>query len=125
MTRSLVTLFVAVLVATTSAFVLADDRPDHYQGKPAETLEQAMANFAEYNQKLADILGKKELQAADMHKVHELTYTLENALEKIRDELEELAETLEDIHVASEHANIADVKKHGTVYLETARKIVK
>lgn len=124
MSRYLAT-FTAILLSAGSALAFADDRPDHYQGKPAKTLEQAVANFSEYNQKLADILAKKELSAADMHQVHELTYTLENALEKIRDELDDLEDVLEEVHEASEYANITKVQKYGKVYLETARKVIK
>lgn len=124
MIRSLTAMLVALSLAASS-LVFADERPDHYEGKPSETLEQALANFSEYNKKFAAILAKKELVPADMHQVHELTYTMENALEKIRDELEELADTLEEVHVASESANSAAVKKYGEAYLETARKIVK
>lgn len=124
MIRSLSAAILAFTLASSS-LVFADERPDHYQGKAAETLEQAVANFSEYNRKLAEILAKKELVAADMHKVHELSYTLENALEKIRDELDDLEDVLEEVHEASESADIAEVKKYGQIYLDTARKIIK
>lgn len=123
MIRSFAALLLIFSLAVPS-LAFADERPDHYQGKAAETLEQALANFSEYNKKFAAVLAKKELVAADMHQVHELTYTMENALEKIREELEELAQTLEEVHVASESADVAAVKKHGELYLDTARKIV-
>lgn len=116
--------FAAVVASTFCALAFADERPSHYQGQPANTLEQAVANFSEYNNRLADILAKKELTAADMHQVHELTYTLENALEKIRDELDELEDVLEEVHEASEYADIKAVQKHGKAYLETARKVI-
>lgn len=101
------------------------ERPDHFAGKPAHTLEEAVANFSEYNARLAAILAKGELSALDMHQVHELTYTLENALDRIRAELSVLSETLETLHVASEHADVARVKTEAENYLESARKIVK
>lgn len=103
---------------------LADDRPDHFKGKPAETLEQALANFSEYNAKLKEILNKQTLTAQDSHQVHELTYTLENALERIEDELENLAETLESLHVASETAATDKVRALGTQYLDKAQQII-
>lgn len=124
MIRSLSAAILAFSLAASSS-VFADDRPDHYQGKPADTLEQAVANFSEYNKKLAQILAKKELVAADMHQVHELTYTLENALEKIRDELDDLEDVLEEVHQASESADIAKVKQYGQIYLDTSRKVIK
>lgn len=100
------------------------NRPDHFKGKPANTLEEAVGNFSEYNSKLAAIVAKDELSPLDMHEVHQLTYTLENALEKIRAELATLAETLEAVHVASEHADVATVKTQGKAYLDKSRKVV-
>lgn len=122
MKRLASSLFVATL--GLSLPVLADDRPGHYEGEPAETLEQAVANFSEYNSRLEAILGKGELSSADLHEVHELTYTLENALEKLRDEMEDLAEVLEEVHVASENADAATVMSRGRLYLETSRQVI-
>jgi len=106
------------------AVVTADGRADHFTGLPADTLEQAAANFSEYNTRLAAILGRNELTAEDMHNIHVLTYTLENALERINAELAVLADTLEELHVASETADYEGAKKHGAAYLNTARKLV-
>ena len=65
------------------------------RAEPAETMEQALANFSEYNARLAALLEQDELTMADLAQIHQLTYTLENALERINDDLEDLAETLE------------------------------
>lgn len=102
---------------------LADERPDHYAGEPSETLEQALSNFSEYNDKLDKILSKDELSATDLNEVHQLTYTLENALEKIRSEYADLAEVLEEVHIASETTDSDSVKSKGQDYLETANKV--
>ncbi|MCS3904541.1 hypothetical protein J2T55_002580 [Methylohalomonas lacus] len=104
---------------------MADERPDHFEGKQAETLEQAVAHFSEYNDKLATLLAQDTLSAADLGRIHELTYTLENALAKINAELSGLAPTLEEIHVASETADAETVKSRGRIYLNTATKVVK
>lgn len=101
-----------------------DERPEHFKGEPAETLEQALANFREYNDKLAEVLARDELTAKDLYEVHQLTYTLENALERIRDEYEGLAETLEEVHIASEHNDNETVKSRGQAYLDAADKLV-
>ncbi|HBZ30747.1 MAG TPA: hypothetical protein DEO56_09165 [Nitrosomonas nitrosa] len=105
--------------------IQAEERPDHFKGKPSETLEQAVANFSEYNGKLADLLAKDALSLQDLHQVHELTYTLENALEKLNAELTELANTLEAVHVASENGDAKTTKEQGARYLDTARKVIK
>ncbi len=116
-----ITLF--TLGSSTSA--LASERPEHFEGKPAETLEQAVTNFSEANQELATLLAEEDLDARQLHEVHKLTYTLENALERIREDLEGLAETLEEVHLASETTDSETVKAKGREYLETARKLVK
>lgn len=108
-----------------AAPAMADQRPDHFKGKPAETLSAAVVNFSDYNKQLAAVLAKDSLEPADMVKVHELTYTLENALEKISAELTALADTLEEVHVASEKMDASAVKAQGQKYLGTAREIIR
>jgi hypothetical protein len=103
---------------------LATEGAVHYEGEPAETLEQAVANFSEYNARLSAVLEKGELTAEDMETVHELTYTLENALQTIDQELAELAETLEAMHLASESQDAGSTSQHGADYLNTARTVI-
>tara|TARA_R110002020_G_scaffold183275_2_gene379453 strand:- start:1120 stop:1428 length:309 start_codon:yes stop_codon:yes gene_type:complete len=90
-------LFAGALIVSLSTISWADEssRIDHYKPKASETLEQAVENLSEYNSKLADILAKDELSADDMHNVHELSYTLEEALKKIHTDLAEVADVLE------------------------------
>ncbi|MFO7704972.1 MAG: DUF6746 family protein [Halopseudomonas sp.] len=122
-----VRLFAGALILSLSSLSGADDsaRIDHYQPQASETLEQAVANLSEYNSKLADILAKQELNADDMHNVHELTYTLEEALNKIHTDLAEVADVLEEVHLASEQADAATVKNSGQAYLDLTRTVVK
>ncbi|MCC5811502.1 MAG: hypothetical protein JJU06_14120 [Ectothiorhodospiraceae bacterium] len=115
----------AVLAAgLVAGAAMASDRIDHFEGLSAETLEEAVANFSEYNNRLAGILEKESLSDDDLLRIHELTYTLENALEKINVELSELAETLEELHIASETGDDTGAQRHGAAYLETARKVI-
>lgn len=109
----------------SSAVVAGEDRPEHFKGLPADTLAQAVANFSEYNNKLALLIQQESLMPQDMHEVHMLTYTLENALAKIHAELTALAESLEVVHLASERAEPEIVKAQGRVYLDNARQIIK
>ena len=75
-----------------------------------------MANFSEYNNRLEEILAG-DLTPQAMNEVHQLTYTLENALGKISEEFEELAITLEEVHLPSEHMETDKVQEHGEQYL--------
>ncbi len=98
---------------------------EHFEGKNAESLEEAVTNFKLYNQRLESLLKKDSMSADDVTKVHELTYTLENALAKINDELGKLAVTLEEVHLASEKYNADAVRHHGDAYMEVINTISK
>ena len=124
--KSPVMLFAGALLALSlSATAAADERPDHYKGERSDTLEQAMANLVEYNGRLEAILAKDELGPEDTAKIHELTYTLENALARIESEVEALEETLEEVHVASERYEVDTVRTQGRKYLDNAAKLTK
>lgn len=121
-------LFAGAIVLGLSATAMAhsdDARPAHFKGEPAATTEQALANLSEYNNKLEAVLSKNELTAADLHEVHQLTYTLENALERLQTDLTATAEVLEEVHVASETNDAATVKQRGADYLQATGKLTK
>lgn len=114
-------LLTASLLLSTAAF--ADDKLDHFKGEPSRTLAEAMNNFSEYNRKLAELIAKDNLAPQDMHDVHVLTYTLENALQKIDDSVDELEELLEEVHKGSEHADPDKVKRQGKAYLKLSEEL--
>lgn len=124
--QTFIRLFAAALVLSLSSTSWADETSpiDHYQPKASETLEQAVANLGDYNSKLADILAKDELSAEDLHNIHELSYTLEEALEKIHTDLADVADVLEEVHLASEQADAETVSKSGQAYLDVTRTVV-
>jgi len=120
--KSLVT---ALLLGVASVASAETDRVEHFKGLPADTLQQAVTNFSEYNGKLRAVLEADELDGQDLATVHELTYTIETALAKINAELTALAETLEEVHLASESADIDTVKTKGQQYLAIAAEVVR
>src|SRR6056297_2802073 len=93
----------------------------HYAPEPSETLEQAVENFAKYNDKLADVLDRDPLTTADMEEVHQYTYTLEIALAKINEELGALPVILEEVHQTSEGDDPARLRDAGAAYLGQAQ----
>jgi len=95
-----------------------DERPDHFSGKTVTTEAEARSYFSQYNQKLATLLALPELSPAQLLEIHEITYTLENALAKLPTEAAKVADLLESLHLASEYANAADAKKQGEQYLQ-------
>jgi hypothetical protein len=110
------TLCVLLLAAATGR---ADPpRVDHFEGEPAPSLAAALANLEEYNAQLAAVLEREALTPDDLHTVHQLTYTLENALARIAEDVDVIAEHLEAVHIASEQADTATVRDQGRSYLE-------
>src|SRR5690606_30770368 len=78
----------------------------------------------EYSEKLRALLAKEELGAMELHEVHMLTYTLENALHKIQADLEQTAEVLEEVHIASETNKPEVVREKGQVFVETTSTLL-
>lgn len=120
----LTTFALVVCLVATSAFALADDRPEHYSGEKVETLEGALENLREYSGRLASIVQGDDFGADRLQSVHEITYSLENALERIEKELEQLAETLESVHIASEHGDTDTVSRDTAVFIEKTRVLL-
>jgi len=114
---------IVVLAGACTAQAQDAGRIDHFDGEPAETLDEALANFTEYNRRLAAMLESESLDAGDLQQIHRLSYTLENALERIDVEIDALAATLEALHLASEQADFDATERSGRQYLETARKL--
>lgn len=96
---------------------------DHYEGKSSRNLDEALANLAEYNRKLEEILEQEQLDPGDMERIHQLTYTLEKALARINTEVSDLAGTLEQLHLSSERQERNAVTEHGAEYLQGTRKL--
>ena len=118
-------LFTAICLGLLGSTASADDheRADHFEGESAETLDQAVTNFTETNRRLAELLSQEELSNSDLGTIHELTYTLENALAKIDEELETMAVDLEEVHLGSETLDHERVSSHGAAYLEAAQTL--
>lgn len=103
---------------------LAEDRIDHYQGTTVATLEEAVKVFSEQNQKLQSLIESETLTAESLNAIHQLTYTLENALGKVNHELNTLADTLEEVHLASETGNAEKTKVKAAEFLSVSRQVI-
>lgn len=115
---------VLLTLSLLTALPVSAERVDHHTGKSADTLGEAVENFSQYNKRLASVLDKDRLTPDDLNTIHLLTYTLENALEKINADLAELAETLESLHVASETADAEAARQYGETYLHNAQTVI-
>ncbi len=105
------------LVMTTMSFA---DEVDHYFAEPSETVEEALRNFVDYNDKVRDVLSRETLSVADMEEIHEYTYTIELALAKMNEEFGALAATLEELHLATEEHDEDVVRGIADTYFATA-----
>lgn len=103
--------------------VADEERASHYEGKPAVNLQQAVRNLHEANRKLEARLSE-EMTGENMNEIHKLSYTLENALQRLDADLERIADVLEGMHVASERGKGDAVESNGRTYLENIRIIV-
>ncbi|WP_070988537.1 DUF6746 family protein [Halofilum ochraceum] len=116
------------IMITAAGFLLSAPLPasdvDHYEGKKAETLEEAVTNLREYNGRLETVLEKEELSAEDHAQVHRLSYTLENALQRIEKELPGIAADLESVHLASERQESETVRMDGENYLKQVDTLI-
>ncbi len=122
--KTLIQIAALALAATIASSTFANDGAAPVHGVPSRTLTEAVANFSEYNQRLEKALAQ-EPTAERLQEIHELTYTLQNALEKINEDMDGLTDTLEEIHSSSEARQADEVREHATEYLKTARTVIK
>lgn len=108
---------VIILMTALANPLSAEERPEHFEGKPAETLEAALDNLAEVNGQIGGLVADGNIAPQEHARLHQLTYTAENALAKITEELESLKATLERIHKASEDFDTATVLDQTPAYL--------
>lgn len=115
-----------LMFATLFAFpCVSSERADHFQATPSPTLAAALDNIATYNPQLQKLLEKRSLTAADLNSIHELTYTLEQALARIGEEQRLAAEQLEEVHLASERGDVATVKRSGDAYVKATTPLIR
>lgn len=120
--KKLITLFTPLLFVV--APIQAEENYQHFPALAAPDTHVALCNLRAFNEKLNAILSKEELTPEDMVKVHELTYTLENALMRLQKDLETAAADLEEVHLASERLDSDTIKNRGDAYLSATGLIL-
>jgi len=114
--------FIAILIGSFTA--QADESYNHFPAVASTDIHSAFCNIQSYNQKLTAITSKQTLSAQDMVKVHELTYTLENALKLLKLRLDTAAEELEKVHIASEKLEQNTIQSAGNIYLSITTSLL-
>lgn len=122
--KTLIQTAALALAATITTSTFANDGATQVHGVPSKTLAEAVANFSEYNQRLAKAVAEAPTPER-LQEIHELTYTLQTALEKINEEMDGLTDTLEEIHISSEAQQADEVQEYAADYLKTARTVIK
>lgn len=117
------TLVAAILsICLMSPLAAAQEEEGHFEGLAAESLSEALTNLRTALPVLeAALEGEPNPEA--MNDIHELTYTLENAMKRLRLEVIALEETLEELHLASERWDAPAVRENGARYLSGTRLI--
>lgn len=103
--------FAMVFAGVPSSFAVHhEERVDHYEGHTISTKEGALQALAEGQEKIKGFLAKDELDVTEMEDIHELSYTLEAAVDKLialksfsEAELSALDEAVQAVHYASEN----------------------
>mgnify|MGYP000049999017 FL=1 len=108
----------AVVVALSGTVYASEVR--HYKGKDVNTVDEAIAVLKEYNPKLQALLESDELKPQDMGKIHEMTYSMENALKILEGSLKITQRNLEELHLSSERMETEKAKIYGKLYLDDA-----
>lgn len=108
---------IGLAIFTLSPLAQADHDMGHFPALKAENIQTALCNMQSYQKNLAEITAKEELTTLDMVKVHELTYTLENALQRLQKDLVKVAADLEEVHQASEKLEADKIQAFGKKYL--------
>lgn len=109
-------LITAVVSTIISTAVLASES-SHFEPVASPDLTSALCNLFTYNAELSAITDKTELTTLDMVKVHELTYTLEQAVAQLKSEIDKAAVALEEVHIASESLDQKTIKAESSNYL--------
>ncbi|WP_223670251.1 DUF6746 family protein [Kangiella shandongensis] len=102
-----------LIVATVSASEIR-----HYKGEDVNTVEEAISVLKKYNTELEKLLKAEELKAQDMAKIHQMTYSMENALEILEGSLNITQRNLEELHLSSETMKTDKAQIYGQLYLE-------
>ncbi len=87
-----------------------DERVIHYEITEPKTIEEANAILRQRTALIGKIMAKDELDHNDLEKIHEHSYSLEAAIDKLRDEqayqseenIDNLDEAIQALHYASE-----------------------
>ncbi len=102
----------------------------HYEGEMVETTEAAKVLLTEKITLIGNILGKAKLEASDLEAIHEHSYSLETAIDKLRADkaatetlIDTTDEAIQAIHYASENHEEAKTREWFKILKLNANRI--
>jgi len=110
----------ALALSTVTVAAQASE-PQHFKGKVPTSYEEAQTNLMQGNADLAKIVEDGKVTPVEMGEIHQLTYTLENALEYMEEEIERVQELLEEVHQGSEKGTNAQVLRDSKRYIQQSK----
>lgn len=114
-----------LILAITFATITQANETDikHFKGEKPETLAEAFAILEKYNSQLEARI-QYELTPYTMAEIHQMSYSLENALVFIEEHLYKTQENLEKVHIASETMDTETVQGKGKEYLQGSKDLL-
>lgn len=116
-------LFISLAVVSFAVASAQATDIKHFKGEKPESLAEAFAIIEKYNPQLESFISS-EPTPQQMAEIHQMTYSLENALKFIDDHLDETQENLEKVHIASETMEKETVQEKGKEYLQGTKELV-
>ncbi len=115
--------FSAIFIAAATITVAHATDVKHFKGEKPQTIAEAVAILEKYN---AQLEGRIQYEPTPytMAEIHQMTYSLENALEFIDDHLDQTQENLEKVHIASETNDSETVQQKGKEYLQGTKDLL-
>ncbi len=115
--------FTAMILAVATVSVAHATDVRHFKGEKPETLAEAFAIIEKYNAQLEGRI-QYELTPYTMAEIHQMSYSLENALQFIEEHLDTTQENLEKVHIASETNDPETVQAKGKEYLQGTKELL-
>ncbi len=112
------------IFSVTAGNAFAGERADHYKGKVPKSLGQAMNYLRSHNTQLNTLLKAEKLSPQQLDEIHQMTYTMENAIKKLKNEVTLISDSLEALHKASETGKTKITKNLGEKYLLLSKPLV-
>ncbi len=98
--------------------VTHEERTMHYEGQSYATTDEALEALKAHNKEIAELIKAEMLSNSDLERIHEISYSLETAIDKMiaekagkADQLGAIDEAVQAVHYASENHEDAQVRE--------------